>query len=284
MFVDSSRVAASSLRVLPREQISRVMGRIARLRLPGTITRRAVEAFCRSYAVDMSEAEIPARGFESFDQFFTRQLKPGCRPIDPDIVSIVSPADGLLQAAGCLEPGAVFRVKGRLYRADELLGDAGEARRFEGGLFAVIYLNPGDYHRVHSPVTGSIEAVRHIGGTLFPVNSIGLEHIPNLLARNERVVFYQNGAQGLAATVMVGAMGVGRISVSFDDELVTNNGQAAGARVYSEHKPFLERGEELGVFHLGSTVVLFVPGDIPRILVKSSGERVRVGEAIARNR
>jgi phosphatidylserine decarboxylase len=260
------------------------MGRIARMRLPGAITRRAVDAFCRSYAVDMSEVEVPAWGFESFDQFFTRQLKPGRRPIDPDTESIVSPADGLVQDAGSLEPGAVFRVKGHLYRADELLGDAGEARRFEGGLFAVIYLNPGDYHRVHAPASGDIEAVRHIGGTLYPVNRIGFDHIPNLFARNERVVFCQNSARGPVATVMIGAAGVGRISVSFDDEVITNDGRAAGTRVYSERKPFLERGDELGVFHLGSTVILFLPGDIPRILLKSSGERVRVGEAIARNR
>ncbi len=260
------------------------MGQLARLRLPEAFARRAVDAFCRSYDVDLSEALVPARGFESFDAFFTRQLRPGRRPIDPDNDAIVSPADGMIQDAGRLEPGAVFRVKGRLYRTEELLGDAGEALRYEGGLFAVIYLNPGDYHRVHAPVAGDIEAVRHIGGTLFPVNRIGLDHVPNLFARNERVVFHQNGERGPLATVMVGAMGVGRISVSFDQKVVTNDGRPSGIRVYGEDKPFLERGDELGIFHLGSTVILFMAGDIPRILEMSSGDRVRVGEAIARNR
>lgn len=283
MFANSSRVAASSVRILPRKRISRAIGRMARLQAPRQVVRTAIEVFSRSFGVDLSEVEVPRQGFGSFDEFFTRHLKPGSRPIDPDDEAVVSPADGLVREAGRLQQGAYFRIKGRPYGAAELLGDRKVARGFEGGLFTVIYLRPADYHRVHAPVSGKVEALRHVNGTLFPVNNIGLNHIRDLFVRNERVVFHQQSEHyGLVATVMIGAMAVGRISVSFDEEVLTNDGRVSGPRIYAGSEPFLERGAELGVFHLGSTVMVFLPNDKRFNLVKQAGERVRVGEAIAR--
>jgi phosphatidylserine decarboxylase len=281
----TSLVAATSLRALPRKRLSRLLGRLARVEAPEPVLSTAMRAYCRAYGVDLSECEIPAQGFDTFDSFFTRRLKSGVRAIDRDPATIVSPADGRVEDIGVIEPGATFLVKGRRYDVAELLGDAGAGIELEGGSFAVVYLSPRDYHRVHAPVEGTVTALRHIAGTLFPVNAFGVAHVPNLLARNERVVVHQrNDVHGRVTTVLVGAVGVGRISVSFDDSVMTNDGRPVGLRVYGDAPPRLERGDELGVFHLGSTVVLFTaPGD-PLDLLIGAGSRVRMGEAIARKR
>jgi phosphatidylserine decarboxylase len=281
----TSLVAATSLRALPRKRLSRLLGRLARLPAPEPVLSTAMRAYCRAYDVDLSDYEVPPEGFETFDAFFTRRLKSGVRAIDRDPNTIVSPADGSVEDIGVIEPGATFLVKGRRYDVAELLGDAGAGVELEGGSFTVVYLSPRDYHRVHAPVEGAVTALRHVAGTLFPVNAFGVAHVPNLLARNERVVVHQrNEVHGRVTTVLVGAVGVGRISVSFDDSVMTNDGRPVGLRVYGDEPPQLDRGAELGVFHLGSTVVLFTaPGD-PLDLLVAAGSRVRMGEAIARKR
>ena len=281
----TSFVAASSLRVLPRKRLSRMLGQLTRDKAPEPVLDVAMRAYCRAYGVDLSECEVPREGYETFDAFFTRRLKPGMRPADPDLDTIVSPADGRVDDLGVIEPGATFHVKGRPYDVAELLDDPAAGAELEGGRFAVIYLAPRDYHRVHAPVSGPVVALRHIAGTLFPVNSIGFEHVPKLLARNERVAVHQRSERhGRITTVMVGAIGVGRISMSFDDSVLTNDGLAAGLRMYGEDPPVLQRGAELGVFHMGSTVVLLAAPHEPLSLLRSAGDRVRVGDALARTR
>ena len=281
MAVSAARLAADSLRVLPRKRISRVLGRVADLGGPAPLVRQAVRTFVRVYGVDLAEAVIPDGGFASFQDFFTRRLREGARPVDPDPNVLVSPADGRIEAAGPIDPDAVLMVKGRPYTVRDLLADDADAARFRGGTFFIVYLSPRDYHRVHSPVTGRVRHARHVPGTLYPVNAIGLEHIPKLFARNERVAtFLETERFGEVAVVLVGAMGVGRIGVSFDS-LETNRGRAGGVRRYGDAAPSLTRGEELGVFHLGSTVIVFVDPDHPLHLRKAAGDRVRVGEAVA---
>jgi phosphatidylserine decarboxylase len=281
----TSLVAATSLRVLPRKRLSRLLGRLARVEAPEPFLTTAMRAYCRAYGVDLRECEVPPQGFDTFDAFFTRRLKAGARAIDPDPDALVSPADGRVEDIGPIHGGASFLVKGRRYDVSELLGDAAAGVELEGGSFAVIYLSPRDYHRVHAPVDGAVTALRHVPGTLFPVNTFGVRHVPNLLARNERVVVHQRSAiHGRVVTVLVGAVGVGRISVSFDDSVITNDGRQAGLRVYGDAPPQLGRGAELGVFHLGSTVVLFTEPGVPLELLADIGSRVRVGQAIARKR
>jgi phosphatidylserine decarboxylase len=278
-----SLVAATSLKVLPRKQLSRMLGRLARVAAPESVMHTAMRAYCRAYDVDLSQCDVPSGGFTSFDAFFTRKLRAGARPLDPDPLALLSPADGRVEDLGTIEPGATLRVKGHSYDVGELVGDVSAGPEFEGGRFAVIYLSPRDYHRVHAPVTGAVTAVRHIPGTLFPVNAIGVRYVPKLLARNERVAIHQRSEQhGRIVTVMVGAVGVGRIGLSFDDTVITNDGRAPGLRVYSEHPPQLERGDELGVFHLGSTVVLLLPPGQGHKLLPPAGAAVRMGEALAR--
>ena len=283
MLPSPTRVAAGSLRALPRKPLSRALGKLARTAGPDKMLRTAVDIYCRAYGVDLTECEVPAGGYRTFDEFFTRRLKEGARPIDPDPTTIVSPADGRLEDCGPIDRGATFRVKGRTYTVSEMLDDGLAARDYEGGEFAVIYLSPRDYHRVHAPVSGPVLSVGHVPGTLYPVNRIGLEHVPKLFARNERVVVRQQAEQGTVATILVGAIGVGRISCSFDARVLTNSGRAPVATRYSPaQRPSLERGQELGIFHLGSTVVLFLPKDQRFTLVKAPGDSVRMGDALFR--
>jgi phosphatidylserine decarboxylase len=286
MLPSPSRVAATSLSVLPRKGLSRALGRAARVPAPRPVLRGLIRAYCLAYNVDLAEYEVPETGFETFDAFFTRRLKPGARPLDSDSGALLSPADGRLEDAGVIEAGSTLRIKGRAYSVGELLDDRLATNPYAGGQFAVVYLSPRDYHRVHAPVTGEVRLLRHVDGTLFPVNAIGLRHVPRLFARNERVVVEQvTQSHGPIATVMVGAIGVGRISVSFDAELVTNDGREYRERTFPEGRgPHLERGAELGTFHLGSTVIVFAGPAAGAQLVKRPGEHVRMGEALWRKR
>ncbi len=257
------------------------MGRLSDLDGPPALVQRAVDTFVRVYGVDMSEAIVPEGGFPTFDAFFTRPLRDGARPIDPDPDVLVSPADGRLLDSGPIDERAIFSVKGRLYEAADLLGDPEAAERYEGGTFAVVYLAPPDYHRVHAPAAGRVTSVRHVTGTLYPVNAIGMEHIEGLFTENERVVVHQDSDEGEVATILVGAIGVGRIGISFDDVL-TNVGRDQGLRTYRDDGPDLEKGDELGMFHLGSTAIVLVSPPGPLACEKRRGERTRMGEALFR--
>ncbi len=281
MQLSPTRLAAEALRLLPRNRISRALGAAADVRGPRGAVDRAIETFCRIYDVDVSEAVVPEGGYASFNEFFTRRLVPGARPVDPDPRSIVSPADGKVDDLGPIEVASTLTVKGKLYDVADLLSDPEAAARYEGGTFFVVYLSPRDYHRVHAPVDGPVERIRYVPGTLFPVNSIGTEHVPRLFARNERVAIVQKSPRfGEVTTVMVGAIGVGRIGLSFD-ELRTNSGDAPGVREYGARAPMLRRGDELGVFHLGSTAVVLVgPGHDLSFAVER-GRAVRMGERVA---
>jgi phosphatidylserine decarboxylase len=276
----ASRVAAEVLRVLPRKHISHFMGRLADVDASPALVKRAIATFVRAYDVDMSEAIVPAQGFASFDAFFTRALKPGARVADgrPDVV--VSPADGRVEDFGPIAPDARFRVKGFDYTVAELLGSESEAGLFAGGAFFIVYLSPRDYHRVHAPVDGRVLRARHVDGTLYPVNALGLKYVAKLFARNERVVTVQGARFGAVATVMVGAIGVGRITMSYDDRFLTNQGKVSPPVDYGTEGPALARGGELGRFHLGSTaIVLLGPGHDYRFMV-DAGRHVRLGQAI----
>jgi phosphatidylserine decarboxylase len=280
----ASRIVAEALRFLPRKRLSRVLGRWASWNLPQPVLQGLIELYVRAYGVDLSECEIPPEGWSSFNEFFTRPLRPGSRSIDPDSTAIVSPADGLLSDCGAVDARSQLVVKATRYDVGELLGDDRDAPRFEGGRFAVIYLSPRDYHRVHAPVDGPVRRVRHVGGTLFPVNGWGLEHIPGLLVKNERVVVFQESPlHGEVVTVLVGAIFVGSVTLRFDPEVRTNHGPPRGTVCYVEgQQPTLQRGSELGAFRLGSTVVVLTTRRAAVELCVKPGMIARMGQAIAR--
>jgi phosphatidylserine decarboxylase len=276
-----SRVAAELLRVVPRKQLSSVMGRLSDITGPAPLVRSAIQTFARVYDVDMAEAVVPPGGYGSFNAFFTRELRPGARTVDMRADAVISPADGRIEDFGPIERNSKLFVKGFEYDVGELLGAPEEAERFQGGTFFIVYLSPRDYHRVHAPVDGRVRRARHVDGTLYPVNNIGLTYVPRLFARNERVVTVQTSRFGEVATIMVGAIGVGRISMTFDPRIVTNSGRAAQTLEYGEQGPNLARGGEIGRFHLGSTaIVLLGPSHRFRYQVKP-GAMVRMGQSVA---
>jgi phosphatidylserine decarboxylase len=223
------------------------------------------------YDVDMTEAAPQNGHYPTFDAFFTRGLRDGARAISDD--ALVSPADGRLEATGVVDSGCRILVKGRPYDVAELIGDARDSKRFIGGSFAVVYLSPRDYHRVHSPADGRVSLVRGIPGDLFPVNSIGERHIPRLFVRNNRVsIVIDTGGLGRIYVVMVGAVIVGRISVS----VLPHPSVPPGDHVL-DPPARVERGDEIGTFHLGSTAVLLVE---PGITLARSVGSVRYGDSL----
>ena len=264
-------------RVLPRTTITRAMGRLSEFEWPSPLGKAVVDLYCRAYDVDLDEC-AQSEGFASFDAFFTRALRDGARRMPVDDGIIVSPADGRVDSIGPVD-GRAYVVKGRPYAVDELLGDAAEARRYEGGTGCVVYLSPRDYHRVHSPVAGRITQVRSMPGDYYPVNAIGVRHVPNLFIRNRRVaILIDTPNLGRVTVVMVAAMVVGRITVTgIDERDVTPGLHTLGTPLE------VAQGDEIGIFRLGSTAVLFFEkGVVDRFLVEDGP--VRFGQSFAKAR
>jgi phosphatidylserine decarboxylase len=260
---------------------SRVVGRMADLRLPPYLLRPLLRSYVRAFGVDLGEAAEPLESFDSFNSFFTRRLRAGARPVAGGSDAVVSPSDSRLSAIGPVPPdGRLEQVKGSTYSIEALLGAAEDAAPFRRGVHATLYLSPAMYHRVHAPVDGRIVAWRYVPGRLFPVNGAGVRSVPGLFTRNERVaVLLETEAHGCVAVVLVGAANVGRMSLSFAD-LVTNEGRAGGRAVPGEPIP-VKRGDEIGTFNLGSTVVLLLAD--PRLApAAAAGDLVRVGQALWR--
>lgn len=277
----ASRLAAHTVRVLPRKRLSRALGRLTSARAPQPLVDAAIRAFVHAYDVDLSEVDVPEGGFRTFDEFFTRRLIAGARVVDPDPRALVSPADGRIEDLGEITSAGELVVKGQRYTAAALLDDPEEARAYEGGRYFIVYLSPRDYHRVHAPTCGSVQCVRYIPGSLYPVNRIGTQHIPQLFSRNERLAIVQEGSiHGRVTTIMVGAIGVGRIGLSFD-EVETNRGHAPGVRNYVDAPIPRDRGDELGVFHMGSTAIVMTPPECVLRIVAEPGATVRIGEPMA---
>ena len=244
--------------------------------------------FARVYGIDVTEAEKPLEDYAGFDEFFTRRLRAGLRPIADGPGQIVSPADGTVVECGLAAAGKLIQAKGDLFELSELLGDANVAARLEGGAYLITYLSPKDYHRVHSPVAGQVIGWRHIPGTLFSVGAKSVLSEPGLFIRNERfVTLIEMEGGGLSAVVMVAAIGVGHVTVSYDPEVATHRSQFLRAAVrdrrYDQPKA-IRRGEELGIFHLGSTTIaVFEPGRV-ELDGLSPGDAVKMGVGIGRHK
>lgn len=275
----TSRTAARILRILPRERISRALGHLTEARVPPALLNPVLALYTRAYNVDLAEAQMPPAGFASFNEFFTRRLRDGLRPIDPDPAALVSPADGLLDDAGPIDAARTFLVKGQSYDATELLGSATDAAAYAGGQYAVVYLSPRDYHRVHAPVAGTLSHVRSMPGDYYPVNDIGVRHVENLFVRNRRVAIFldtpEESGLGRVAVVMVAAMVVGRITVTGIEE----RDVPIGVHAFDPPRA-IARGDEIGIFRLGSTAVLFFERRAGLRWAAKEGP-IRFGEALA---
>lgn len=256
---------------------------VARSHVPRFARAGLYSAFARRVGANLAEVEKPLDAYASLDDFFVRRLKPGARPVagGPDVV--VSPCDGAIAESGIAGGGRMIQAKGIDYKLANLIPDADAAARFEGGAYVTIYLAPRDYHRVHFPADGMVNGFQHIPGALFPVNALAVRNIGGLFTLNERLVTFVDTSFGEIAVVMVAATGVGHMTVSYDavETHATGKGRP-GPRVRYTAGRRIDRGDDLGAFHLGSTVVLlFEPGRVklgPLVL----GQKIRMGEPIAR--
>ena len=267
-----------AMRLAANRHVSRGMGAIADLRLPRVLLERMIDAYCRAFDISLDDAIVPKDGFRTFDAFFTRYLKPGARPVAPRRDVLVSPADGHIQAFGQVSSGMLVQAKGQTYALETLLGSGEDARRYEGGWFATVYLSPRDYHRVHAPCDGTLLECAYMPGRLFTVSPIASRLVDGLLPQNERVALRLRGEWGSVSLVLVGANGVGHVTLTHVD-LETNRGRSGESCAV---KPPVEcrKGDELGVFNLGSTVVILIEGDGWEGVAPPVGAAVRMGQPL----
>ncbi|TRX74018.1 archaetidylserine decarboxylase [Pseudomonas mangiferae] len=278
------RLFIASQYLLPHHALSRLAGCVAECRVRW-FKDAFISRFARHYQVDMGEAQVEdLAAYEHFNAFFTRALKEGARPLDTTPGAVLSPADGGISQLGRIEHGRIFQAKGHSFSALELLGgDAERAAPFMGGEFATVYLSPRDYHRVHMPLAGTLREMVYVPGRLFSVNQTTAENVPELFARNERVVCLFDTERGPMAVVLVGAMIVASIETVWAG-LVTPPKRELKTVRYDEaaRGPIhLEAGAELGRFKLGSTaIVLFGPQAVRWDDALLAGSPVRMGQRL----
>ena len=248
----------------------------------GVRTTRLIGGFVEKYGVDMSEAANPdIASYKSFNEFFTRALKPGARPLAA--TDLVCPVDGAISQFGAIERDQIFQAKGHVYSTTALVGgDAALAARFENGHFATLYLSPKDYHRIHMPCDGRLLRMIHVPGDLFSVNPLTARGVPGLFARNERVVCVFDSARGPFVLTLVGATIVGSMATVWHG--VVNPPRVAKLREwrYEDQQIALKQGAEMGRFLLGSTVVMLFPKAALQFNPAWVPARpIRLGEAMA---
>lgn len=264
---------------------SALVGWTATRKLPVGLRPLAYRAFASAVGANLDETELPLGDYESLGDFFARGLRRGARLVDPHPDAVIAPCDGVTAASGIATDGTLLQAKGHTYRLAELVASEALAARLSGGHYTTIYLSPRDYHRVHAPIDGVLVGYEYIPGALWPVNPRFVERRSGLFARNERVVLHLNSrAAGDVVLVMVGASGVGNIRLSHPG-LPAQPPDTAVLRPSRERYRVelpeirVRRGDELGAFRLGSTVIMaFAPGAV--ILQGSMGQPVRFGERI----
>ena len=267
--------------VMPKQAMTRVAGRIAS-RPSGRLTLAMVRAFVARYGVDMSEAAEPdLTRYATFNDFFTRALKPGARPIAS--APYVCPVDGAISQFGATDRDRLLQAKGHHYSTTALLGgDEALAGRFEHGSYATLYLSPRDYHRVHMPCEGRLRRMIYVPGSLFSVNAVTARGVPRLFARNERVVCLFDSPRGPFVVTMVGATIVGSVATVWHGIVNTRRPAKLREWRYDDREVRLGKGDEMGRFLLGSTVVLLFPATT--IVFNpdwAPGRPVRLGEPMA---
>lgn len=275
-----SRAAFLMLKLFPKELATRLAGKISDARLPKILLVPMINFYSFAFGVNMTESEKPASGFKTFNEFFTRTLKSGTRKIDAAKNAVVSPVDGAIINFGNIEKNALIQAKGKLYTLGSLLQDETTAKGFEDGSFITIYLHPRDYHRIHAPLSGKIIGFSYIPGALFPVNRRSLNAVDGLFPKNERLITYMETSAGKIAVVKVGACLVGRIRAVYAGFIADSTIKEALKKEFARNIS-MKKGDELGVFELGSTVILLFGKKRVRLGRIKEGMNVRMGEKIA---
>ena len=263
--------------LLPQHFLSKLMFRFARVNIQW-IKNNFTRWFVKKYQVNLSEAEIEnIEDYKNFNDFFTRALKSNLRPISA--TKIISPVDGIVSQAGKIQDFQIFQAKGRQYSVSELLADKA-LQEFENGSFATIYLSPKDYHRVHMPCDGRLRSMKYIPGNLFSVNQKTVNNIDRVFARNERLVCYFETEYGEIALVMVGAIFVGSMETSWEGQITPPYNKSVKTYDYGSRQIKLSKGEELGRFNMGSTVILVLPKGSPKLNLET-GQVLNMGQSVS---
>lgn len=242
-----------------RKWISQMTGKFAH----SNASRHLIPRFAKIYGIPIEDAEKELHEYRTLNQFFTRRLKPGLRPIDQNPDTLVSPVDALITGMGSIEDGLILNVKGQDYTLEELLNRSPYVDTYKHGTYFVLYLSPTDYHRIHTPVAGQLIESEHVPGKVYPVNDFGLHHMKRVLSRNERLITYIRHHYGEVAVVKVGAMNVS--SIQYVQPLSKS----------------WEKGQDLAYFEFGSTVVLLTEdGTFTPRSDLGVGSKVKMGETL----
>lgn len=245
--------------LLPQHILSRLVANIANCRMP-LIKNLIIRQYCKFYNIDMAEMLEPNPiNYQTFNAFFIRALKPGARPITSDPKTIISPVDGKIGQIGQINANLLISAKGKTFTLEQLFADNEDATQFHNANFAVLYLAPSNYHRIHMPVSGKLLSMRYVPGKLFSVNPKTVDRIPGVFARNERIIITFDTAFGTMAMVLVGAMIVGSIETSWAGVVMPNKKKNIMNWDYTKQKIVFEHGSEVANFKLGSTVILLFP-------------------------
>ena len=276
-----SRLSVLPQYLLPKRALTTFAGHVARSQ-GGAVTTALIRWFIGRYDVQMHEAQQPdPAAYPSFNEFFTRALKPGVRPLAQ--ADLVCPVDGAISQCGGIEHDQIFQAKGHRYSTTALLGgDAALAQRFQDGMFATIYLSPRDYHRIHMPCAGRLTRMVYVPGELFSVNPTTARGVPGLFARNERVVCVFDGERGPFVMVLVGATIVGSMATVWHGVVNPPRSNSIRQWDYADQPVELAQGDEMGRFLLGSTVVLLFPNRAVKLGAGWAADApVRMGQAMA---
>ena len=276
----SDRLAVLPQYLLPKQALTALAGRIAGAQA-GRLTTQLIKWFVQRYQVNMSEAaDSNIASYVSFNDFFTRALKDGARPLAS--AELICPVDGAISQFGTIRGQQIFQAKGHDYSSTALLGgDAALAERFDDGSFATLYLSPKDYHRIHMPCNGRLQRMIYVPGELFSVNPTTARAVPGLFARNERVVCIFESTSGPFALVLVGATIVGSMATVWHGVVNAERGGEMREWHYADQAVDLQQGAEMGRFLLGSTVVMLFPkGPLHFNPAWAPGRAIRMGEVM----
>lgn len=275
--MDIQKLKADFQYLLPKHALTRLAGLLAGAKLGG-LTTLMIEQFVKHYQINTKEMMGKIKDYKTFNAFFSRPLIPSARPINYNADAVTYPVDGKISQFGKIEDKFLFQAKNHYYTTEVLLADAKEAAAFQNGDFITIYLSPKDYHRVHIPFDGTLDKMIHVPGDLFSVNPFNAKHIPELFARNERVVCYFNTSIGRMAVVFVGATIVRSIATAWAGTVAPNKNKDISIYEYAARNLSFPKGSEIGKFFMGSTVIcLFEKDKIDFNKDMQSGQPTRMG-------
>ena len=282
--MDIQKLKADFQYLLPKHALTRLAGLLAGAKLGG-LTTLMIEQFVKHYQINTKEMMGKIKDYKTFNAFFSRPLIPSARPINYNADAVTYPVDGKISQFGKIEDKFLFQAKNHYYTTEVLLADAKEAAAFQNGDFITIYLSPKDYHRVHIPFDGTLDKMIHVPGDLFSVNPFNAKHIPELFARNERVVCYFNTSIGRMAVVFVGATIVRSIATAWAGTVAPNKNKDISIYEYAARDLSFPKGSEIGKFFMGSTVIcLFEKDKIDFNKDMQSGQPTRMGMQMAKTK